>query len=185
MDDKGKGGQYRRFKEPNFYDLSDYNNTSELLLDMSWIAPSMAYANVDDEKIMISSDGRYFVYVVEQGGSDYLRIRTWDIKNNKSMEQDEIKGVKFSHPSIVDDCTGFVYSRYATPGSHNYSGHDTEKLHYNTLYFHKFGTLQKDDIILYQNLRYPYHSIHAKLFERDYIFIDIDEGKKNIHGVIK
>jgi hypothetical protein len=51
MDDKGKGGQYRRFKEPNFYNLSDFNNTSELLVDMSWISPAMSYANVDEEKI--------------------------------------------------------------------------------------------------------------------------------------
>jgi prolyl oligopeptidase len=104
---------------------------------------------LEEDRYSKSPDWNYLAYTIEAGGSDYKRIRLWDLKNNKSMEGDEIKGVKFSHPVWSKDSKGFTYAKHATPANHNFSGHTTEGLHFDSLYYHKVGTEQKDDIILF------------------------------------
>lgn len=98
---------------------------------------------------------------------------------------DEIKWVKFSGVTWLPDGSGFLYARYVVPAAGNFSGYDTDKLHYNAVYYHKLGTEQDQDALIYQHVKYPYHSISVHFTSGDrYLKLELDEGKKTITGFV-
>jgi prolyl oligopeptidase len=90
-----------------------------------------------------SKDGKLLAYAIQDGGSDWRTIRVLDVKSGKTLP-DEIKWAKFTNISWVDD--GFLYSRFAEPKE----GAAFQSLNYNqTVYFHKIGTAQSADQVVY------------------------------------
>jgi prolyl oligopeptidase len=90
-----------------------------------------------------SKDGKRLAYSIQDGGSDWRTIRVLDVKSGK-MLLDEIKWAKFTNISWVGD--GFLYSRFAEPTE----GAAFQSLNYNqTVYFHKIGTPQSEDQVVY------------------------------------
>ncbi len=90
-----------------------------------------------------SKDGKLLAYSVQDGGSDWRTIRVLDVKSGKVL-LDEIKWAKFTNISWVGD--GFLYSRFAEPKE----GAAFQSLNYNqTVYFHKIGTPQSADEVVY------------------------------------
>ena len=55
-------------------------------MNHSWIEPKMEHSSIDEEKIIISPNGNYIAYVIEQGGTDWIRFRVFDVVNNKTLE---------------------------------------------------------------------------------------------------
>lgn len=90
-----------------------------------------------------SKDGKLLAYSIQDGGSDWRTIKVLDTKTGKTLS-DEIKWAKFTTISWVGD--GFLYSRFAEPQE----GAAFQQLNYNqTVYFHKIGTPQSADHIVY------------------------------------
>jgi prolyl oligopeptidase len=90
-----------------------------------------------------SKDGRLLAYAVQDGGSDWRTIKVLDTKTGAVLS-DEIKWAKFTNISWVGD--GFLYSRFAAPQE----GAAFQQLNYNqTVYFHKIGTPQSKDQVVY------------------------------------
>jgi len=94
----------------------------------------------------ISDDGNFFAYGVSDGGSDWQTYRVRDIATGKDLS-DKIEWIKFSGASWTKDGKGFYYSRYAAPD-------EGEKLsgsnYYQKLYYHKLGTPQSEDELIYE-----------------------------------
>lgn len=94
--------------------------------------------------IKASKDGKYLAYQLAAAGSDWNDIHTMDIATGEKLP-DVINWVKFSGISWKGD--GFYYSRYPKPGDDAYSG----KNEYHAVYFHKMGTDQSEDELIYED----------------------------------
>ena len=91
-----------------------------------------------------SKNGKLLAYSIQDGGSDWRSIRVLDSRTGKPLN-DEIKWAKFTNISWVGN-EGFLYSRFAEPTE----GAAFQQLNYNqTVYFHKIGTPQSDDQVVY------------------------------------
>jgi prolyl oligopeptidase len=97
----------------------------------------------------VSHDGKYLAYSIAKSGSDWNEIHVMEIATGKQLP-DTIKWVKFSGMSWQGD--GFYYSRYDEPKKGMELSNKNE---FHKVYFHKVGTSQKDDRLIYQNLNYP------------------------------
>jgi prolyl oligopeptidase len=90
-----------------------------------------------------SKNGKLLAYSIQDGGSDWRTIRVLDTKTGAVLS-DEIKWAKFTGISWIGG--GFLYSRFAEPKE----GAAFQQLNYNqTLYFHKIGTPQSVDEVVY------------------------------------
>jgi prolyl oligopeptidase len=91
-----------------------------------------------------SKNGKLLGYSIQDGGSDWRTIRVLDTITGAVLS-DEIKWAKFTGISWVGN-EGFLYSRFAEPKA----GAAFQQLNYNqTVYFHKIGTLQSEDEVVY------------------------------------
>jgi len=92
-----------------------------------------------------SEDGKYLAYGVQDAGSDW---RTWRVMavENRRILPDELHWIKFNNPSWAKDGSGFFYARYPEP----VEGATFQSLNLNQqVYFHKLGTAQADDVLVY------------------------------------
>ncbi len=90
-----------------------------------------------------SKDGRYFAYQLSEAGSDWNSVRVKELATGRELP-DALEWVKFSGLSWAPDASGFYYSTYP---EHDTTG--TKALANHTLYFHRLGTAQKDDALVY------------------------------------
>jgi prolyl oligopeptidase len=92
-----------------------------------------------------SGDGRYLVYTVQDGGTDWRIVRVMDVETAVQLG-DELRWVKFSNISWTKDNKGFFYSRFAEPDSNA----EFQSLNTNqTVFYHQLGTSQAQDRQVY------------------------------------
>ncbi|WP_390884398.1 prolyl oligopeptidase family serine peptidase [Humisphaera borealis] len=93
----------------------------------------------------VSEDGHLMAYGLSAAGSDWQEWKVRDIRTGNDLA-DHLKWVKFSRASWLKDGSGFFYSRYDEPAE----GAKLTKVNYfQKLYFHKIGTPQSDDVLVY------------------------------------
>ena len=94
----------------------------------------------------LSDDGKKLAYGLAAAGSDWQEWKVRDVDTGEDTT-DHIKWVKFSGASWTPDSQGFFYSRYDEPK-------EGEKLtgvnYYQKLYYHRLGTSQSDDKLVYE-----------------------------------
>jgi len=94
----------------------------------------------------VSPDGKWIAYGVSSGGSDWTEWRVRDVVTGQDLP-DRVQWVKFSGASWTKDGAGFFYSRYDAPD-------EKSKLQsqnfFQKLYYHKRGTPQSEDILVYE-----------------------------------
>ena len=98
----------------------------------------------------ISNDATHIAYSISDGGSDW---RTWKVMNIETgvVLEDELKWAKFSGASWENDDSGFYYRRYEEP-----DGELLKELNEAPkLMFHKIGTDQTEDELIYENPANP------------------------------
>jgi prolyl oligopeptidase len=106
-------------------------------------------------------DGKYLAYGVAAAGSDWINWHLIDVDSGKVLP-DELKWVKFSGTAWTKDGRGFFYSRYPeTP-----AGSQFQSLNKNMkMYYHRVGTPQSDDVLVYYRPDQPDWSYHATVTE--------------------
>lgn len=92
-----------------------------------------------------SEDGKKLAYAISEGGSDWRKIILMNADDKKILG-DTIKDVKFSGISWKGN-EGFYYSSYDKPDGSELSA----KTDQHKLYYHKLGTPQSDDQIIFGN----------------------------------
>ena len=113
----------------------------------------------------VSHDGKYFAYSIARAGSDWNEINVMDIESGKLLS-DQIKWVKFSGISWRGD--GFYYSAYDAPAS----GLElSKKNEFHKVYFHKLGTTQDKDQLIYKNDNFPLRNYGASVTEDEQYLI--------------
>ncbi|HEY8204023.1 MAG TPA: prolyl oligopeptidase family serine peptidase [Pyrinomonadaceae bacterium] len=98
----------------------------------------------------ISHSGKYVGYGVSEGGSDWNEIHVLDVATRKPLA-DDLQWVKFSGASWKGD-DGFYYSRYPTPAEGKKMAAKNE---YQKTYYHKVGTPQSEDVLIYEDNNHP------------------------------
>jgi len=92
-----------------------------------------------------SEDGKKLAYAISEGGSDWRKIILMNADDKKILG-DTIKDVKFSGVSWKGN-EGFYYSSFDKPDGSELSA----KTDQHKLYYHKLGTPQSDDQIIFGN----------------------------------
>ena len=93
--------------------------------------------------IDFSKDGATVAYAISEGGSDWRKVIIMDALSKKIIE-DTLIDVKFSGLSWRGN-EGFYYSSYEKPKGSELSA----KTDQHKLYFHKLGTAQKEDKVIF------------------------------------
>jgi prolyl oligopeptidase len=131
-----KSGKYFFFKNDGLQNQSvlymqdELDSEPVILLDPNKLSDD---GTVALSVIEISKDGKYLIYSISRGGSDWKEIFVKDIETGETLE-DHIEWVKFSGITWHKD--GFYYSRYPEPEE------DEELTTANQnqkVYFHKIG----------------------------------------------
>ncbi len=120
-----------------------------------------------------SPDGKYLAYSLSQGGSDWMTIHVRDVATGKDLP-DSIQWVKFSGPSWTLDDGGFFYSRYPEPPKGRAISHQVVN---QKLYYHKLGTPQSSDVLIYARPDLPRWIVGGDVSENGhYLFVSLVNG---------
>ncbi|WP_036517836.1 prolyl oligopeptidase family serine peptidase [Nevskia soli] len=93
----------------------------------------------------VSDDGRYFAYALSEAGSDWQVWRVRDIASGQDLP-DELHWSKAGGGSWRKDGSGFYYTVYDAPREGELLKAANQ---YEKLYFHKLGTPQSADTLVY------------------------------------
>ena len=119
---------------------------ARVLLDPNTLS---ADATVSLSSYSVTEDGRRMAYALSDAGSDVQTVRVKTVDSGDDL-LDEIGWVKFSGISWARDGEGFYYASFGVPSSD--AERDGVLKHVNTghtLFFHRLGTPQSEDRIIY------------------------------------
>lgn len=89
--------------------------------------------------------GQKLAYAVQDGGSDWRTVKVMDVATGKLLT-DSVEWIKFSRLDWAADGSGFYYSRFPAPAA----GAEFQSLNLDhTIYFHRIGTPQSADRLIY------------------------------------
>lgn len=125
----------------------------------------------------ISKNGKYAVVGKSIGGSDWRTLFVMDMSTKKYLP-DSLVWVKVSGASWQGD--GFFYSRYPTPDKGKELSTKNEN---HQVFYHKAGTAQSDDKLVYDDAANPqrFHGVFTSEDER-YVFLNISDRGKGKDG---
>ena len=98
----------------------------------------------------LSQSGKYVAYGISEGGSDWRDFYVLDVATKKALA-DHLEWVKFSGASWIGD-QGFFYNRYPRPESGKKMAGKND---YQKTYYHKVGTPQSEDKLVYEDNDHP------------------------------
>ncbi len=124
-----------------------------------------------------SKDGKYCAYGKSTGGSDWVDLFVLETATRKVMPE-QLKWVKASNASWWGD--GFFYSRYPAPeGGHELSSKNEN----HQVYFHKVGTPQSSDELVFEDKAHPQRFNGVETTEdQHYAFLDISDTGSGKRG---
>ncbi len=156
---KGKDGLYYHSANDGLRNQSViYRGTTPLAADAEvFLDPNKLS---DDGTVALtglfqSHDGKYTAYTISRSGSDWTEIYVLDNATGQLLD-DHIEWAKFTGCAWTAD--GFYYSAYDRPEAGKEFSNANE---YHRVYFHKLGTPQSADQVIYENRDQPlyFHSV--------------------------
>ncbi len=108
--------------------------------------------------LAVSEDGRLLAYGTSASGSDWEEFRVRDVAEGRDLS-DHLKWIKFSGASWTNDDAGFFYSRYPEPGDKAL----TDVNRFQRLYYHRLGTEQTADVLVYERPDQPDWGMNAEV----------------------
>lgn len=127
-----------------------------------------------------SEKGKYIVYGISKGGSDWNDLYVLDVATKKPLD-DHLTWIKNGGGSWLGD-EGFFYSRYPAPEK----GHELyTKNEYQSVWYHKLGTPQSADDLVYEDKdkdhAQRFHSVGVTE-DQKYAILYISERGKGLKG---
>ena len=144
-----KGDRYFYFKNDGLqnqsvlYTLPSLEAEPHALLDPNQLS---ADGTIALSGLAISEDATLMAYGLAIAGSDWNEWKVRDIATGEDLP-DRIQWVKFSGAAWTQDGEGFFYSRYDEP---NQATQLEDINYYQKLYYHRLGTEQAADILIYE-----------------------------------
>ena len=119
----------------------DKDGKEEVFLDPNTFATD---GTTSLASINFSKDGSLVCYLISEAGSDWKKAIVLNAKTKEQIGDHPIVDVKFGGGAWRGN-EGFYYSSYDKPQGSQLS----EKTDQNKLYYHKLGTSQKEDILVF------------------------------------
>ena len=128
-----------------------YAEDAEIFLDPNELSDDGTVALTG---LFQSKDGKHTAYTISRSGSDWTEIYVMDTESKKLLP-DHIEWAKFTGATWDGD--GFYYSAYPRPEVGKEFSNANE---FHTVYYHKLGTPQSEDKVVYENREQPlyFHS---------------------------
>lgn len=97
-----------------------------------------------------SEGGQYFAYALSESGSDWVKVYVKTTKDGETLKE-TLKWVKFTSISWTHDDKGFFYKQYPKPAtlSEDKAGTETDRNEGCSLWYHRIGTSQEEDVKVY------------------------------------
>ena len=152
------------------YRQKGLNGTAEEVLDPNKFSKE---GTTSLAAFSLSKDGRYGVVGKSAGGSDWRTFFVMDMKTLTYLP-DSLAWVKVSGASWQGD--GFFYSRYPLLEKGKELSTKNEN---HQVYYHKVGTAQSDDKLIFEDPTNPlrFHGIFTSEDER-YVFLNVSDRSK-------
>jgi len=122
------------------YKTNDDPSTAKVFLDPNTFKED---GTISLGSLSFSKNGKVAAYSISEGGSDWRKVLVMNTETKKIVE-DTLIDVKFSGISWYKN-EGFYYSSYDKPEGSELSA----KTDQHKLYYHKLGTSQKEDALVF------------------------------------
>ncbi len=120
-----------------------------------------------------SNDDRYACYSRSEAGSDWTEMRIMEVETARELE-DRIQWTKFGGATWQGN--GFYYSGFEKPeeGKELTAANENQKI-----FYHKLGTPQSEDFVIYEDPANPRRYYRAAVTEDErFLFLMISEGTR-------
>ena len=123
-----------------------------------------------------SPDGSLLAYTLSEGGADWQTVKVRTIATGKDLS-DDVHWMRFSDLAWTHDGQGFFYSRYPEPPKEKVL---EAALANHALYYHRIGTPQSQDVLVYERKDLPDWTIIGSTSEDGrYLFVMMYQGADN------
>ena len=121
----------------------------------------------------VSHDGRLLAYATSAAGSDWMTWRVRDVDSGADLP-DVVEWAKFAGAAWTRDGSGFYYGRFAAPEPGQ--AHQATNLRHR-LCFHRLGTAQDDDELVYARPDEPEWGFHPVVTEDGrWLVVTVSQG---------
>jgi prolyl oligopeptidase len=152
------------------YDQTALDAKPVTLLDPNTLSPD---GSIDLASYSPSPDGRYLVYGLSQGGSDWEALHVRDLATLKDLP-DTVHWVKYSGISWTKDGRGFFYTRFPAPPPGQVL---TAAALNGKIYYHTVGTPDSRDRLIFQRPDRPdWYEFASVTDDGRYLFIALNHG---------
>jgi prolyl oligopeptidase len=140
-----------------WYRQKGLNGKPEVFLDPNKLSED---GTVSMGSMAFSRKGKLFVYAIQRAGSDWQEAFVMDTRTKEKLA-DNLNWLKFTGFSWKGE-EGFYYSRYPEPqASDKMKGKNLNQ----KLYYHKIGTPQSADVLVYEDPEHPQRFANAFVTE--------------------
>lgn len=163
-----------------FYKNDGLQAHSVLYKKKTWDAPEEVFldpntfskdGSVSLSGVNFSEDGRYAAYRISESGSDWGTVYVMDTKTGEKLK-DKVEWLRYSGLSWYKE--GFLYSRY---GGNTDNDKFVEKNQFHQVYYHKVGTPQSEDQLIFADRAQPDRNFGAYATEdEEYWFLSVTES---------
>ncbi|RUP46948.1 peptidase S9A, N-terminal domain-containing protein [Jimgerdemannia flammicorona] len=140
-------------------------------------------------------DGKWMAYGLSRNGSDWAEVK---IKDTETMEdlEDVVSWCKFTGISWTHDNQGFFYTRYPEPATiastdptttpePNAQGTETDSNANPQVYYHRLGTAQSSDTLVFSDPANPLHMLSASVTDCGAFIIVYESSSKERGNLVK
>lgn len=121
--------------------------------------------------LSFSADNKYVAYSVAEAGLDWQEIHVMEIASKRKLP-DVLSWVKFSGASWYKH--GIFYSRYPAPTN---TSKKSGKNKHHQVYYHRLGTDQSEDQLIYENAEQPDLNHYTYITEdKAYLILNASPG---------
>ena len=144
-----------------------------VVLDPNQLSPD---GTTSVSQFVPSPDAKWLAYAVARGGADWETVRVRSVDTGADLG-DEVSWVRFSEIAWTHDSRGFFYSRYPEPPKNKVL---EAALAGQAVYYHRLGSPQSDDILIYQRQDHPSWIVNATVSDDGrYVFLTTYRGSDN------
>ncbi|WP_420643964.1 prolyl oligopeptidase family serine peptidase [Candidatus Leptofilum sp.] len=143
--------------QPTLYKQANLSTPLREVLDPNSLSEDGTIALINQS---YSKDGRYLAYTLSQSGSDWQTIHIRDLHTNEDRPE-VLHWAKFTNAAWLPDGSGFFYARYPSPDEMP----DAPPSTHQQIFFHKLGTPQSSDQIIFARPDAPNLGFHPEITE--------------------
>jgi prolyl oligopeptidase len=197
-----RGGKYVFYKNDGLqnqdvlYIQDTLTSEPRVLLDPNLLSTdgTAALSTVSFSEAKLENGELYLAHGISRGGSDWQTIRVLAVHENNKLLEDTVEWVKFSSIAWTHDDKGFFYSRYPPPKElanvvekdeeNSKKGTETDSNLNHQLWYHRIGTPQSQDRLVYAYPFQPTYSVSGEVSDDGkYLLIYLRDGCKNANMV--